>query len=167
MWPRHRSNKASHNGRAPGTLDWWTARNGGRWWCVGVEAEKEGAWLHWIYYPPLVAITNEIQCAITYFHRDTRKSVVLRILPPFFLCLRRYPRTETPVGSGFSSFISSFVHHSSSPTSRRYMLTYAYQKCEITWTSWYLIGIRVLWSTLDRVSSTLIMCLAVYTNETN
>lgn len=29
MWPRHRSNKASHNGRTPGTLDWRTARNEG------------------------------------------------------------------------------------------------------------------------------------------
>lgn len=26
MWPRHRSNKASHNGRTPGTLDGWIAR---------------------------------------------------------------------------------------------------------------------------------------------
>lgn len=25
MWPRHRSNKASHNGRTPGTLDGWIA----------------------------------------------------------------------------------------------------------------------------------------------
>lgn len=105
MWPRHRSNKASHNGRAPGTLDWWTARNGGRWWCVGVEAEKEGAWLHWIYYPPLVAITNEIQCAITYFYRDTRKSVVLRILPSFFLCA---PRTEMPVAVADFQVLSCF-----------------------------------------------------------
>lgn len=40
MWPRHRSNKASHNGRAPGTLDWWTARNGGRWWCVGAGGRE-------------------------------------------------------------------------------------------------------------------------------
>lgn len=68
MWPRHRSNKASHNGRTPGTLDGWIAGvvmfRGGR---KGARRHRrKGAWLRWIYYPPLAAITNEIQCAITY-----------------------------------------------------------------------------------------------------
>lgn len=78
MWPRHCSNKASHNGRTPGTLDGWIAWDGVwcyREWGPG-RAQKEGAWLHWIYYPPLAAITNEIQCAITYALYDTCKSVV-------------------------------------------------------------------------------------------
>lgn len=78
MWPRHRSNKAWHNGRTPGTLDGWIAgvvmfregRLGAR------RHRRKGAWLRWIYYPPLAAITNEIQCAITYVRRDVHAKVL-------------------------------------------------------------------------------------------
>lgn len=78
MWPRHRSNKAWHNGRTPGTLDGWIAGvvmfRGGR---LGARRHRrKGAWLRWIYYPPLAAITNEIQCAITYVRRDVHAKVL-------------------------------------------------------------------------------------------
>lgn len=46
------------------------------WGRARSPAQKERAWLHWIYYPPLVAITNEIQCAITYVRCDTCESVI-------------------------------------------------------------------------------------------
>lgn len=36
MWPRHCSNKASHNSRTPGTLDGWIAWNGGWGWRRGL-----------------------------------------------------------------------------------------------------------------------------------
>ena len=60
----------------------WTAGLRGLW-CLGGKGlgapggtEGKGAWLRWIYYPPLAAITNEIQCAITYVRRDIPAKVL-------------------------------------------------------------------------------------------
>lgn len=61
----------------------WTAGLRGLWCLGGGEeegapggTEGKGAWLRWIYYPPLAAITNEIQCAITYVRRDIPAKVL-------------------------------------------------------------------------------------------
>lgn len=139
---------AAHRGHWTGGLRGTGVDDGVR---GGLEAEKEGAWLHWIYYPPLVAITNEIQCAITYFHHDTRKNVVPWILPAFFLCRQRSSRTELLVAVADFQVLSRLPFIIHQPSRRGDVFIRACQECETARTSWYIITIG--WSIVHLASA--------------